>query len=349
MTTNTRQQGFGPVRGGAGDSRPTLKTIAELTGLAVTTVSRALKDGPELNAETKARVRAVAEEIGYRPDRAGVRLRTGRTFVISLILDQNDEIADFARRIIIGISSVLHATPYHLVVMPLFRDADPMDPVRYVLDTRAADGIIFTHTRPLDARVRLLLERDFPFVTHGRTELASPHPFHDYDNHAFAHQAASRLLARGRRRLALIRPPREFTYYQQMVHGFMQPIAEAGAASTVIEGVDLDTSPGELRAFARRLAASPERPDGIVCASEIRCVALMAGLQDAGLVIGRDVDVIAKQTSDLLDHVTPAIDSIGEDLVFAGEELARILLRRIAGAPMAELQSLGAPQFHRRT
>lgn len=347
MTTNSRQQRTRPAVRGNG--RPTLKTIAEMTGLAVTTVSRALKDGPELSADTKARVRAVAAEIGYRPDRAGVRLRTGRTYVISLILDQNDELAEFARRIIIGISTVLRRTPYHLVVMPQFRDADPMDPVRYVLDTGAADGIIFTHTRPFDARVRLLLERDFPFVTHGRTELASPHPFHDYDNHAFARRAAERLLARGRRRLALIRPPREFTYCRQMAHGFIQPVAEAGAASTVVDEVDLDTSPADLRAFARRLAERPDRPDGVVCASEIRCVALIAGLQDAGLTIGVDVDVIAKQTSDLFDHLSPTIDSFGEDLVLAGEELARLLLRRIAGAPVAELQSLGIPQFHRRT
>ena len=61
---------------------PTLKTISEATGLAVTTVSRALKDGPELSAETRARVREVATQLGYRPHRAGVRLRTGRTFVV---------------------------------------------------------------------------------------------------------------------------------------------------------------------------------------------------------------------------------------------------------------------------
>ncbi|MBL8893261.1 MAG: LacI family DNA-binding transcriptional regulator, partial [Rhizobiales bacterium] len=62
-------------------ARPTLKTIAELTGLGVTTVSRALKDGPELSLRTKQRVRNVANEIGYLPHRAGVRLKTGKTFV----------------------------------------------------------------------------------------------------------------------------------------------------------------------------------------------------------------------------------------------------------------------------
>ena len=247
--------GATPARG-----RPTLKTIAGLTGLGVTTVSRALKDGPELSAETKARVRAVAAEIGYRPNRAGVRLRTGRTFVIGLILDQNDEIAEFARRIIIGISSALRGTPYHLVVMPQFRDSDPMDPIRYVLQTGAADGIIFTHTRPHDPRVKLLQERGFPFVTHGRTALAEPHPFHDFDNRAFAELAASRLAERGRHALALVKPPREFTYYRHMVDGFRTAASAAGVGAEILDGVDLDTTPGALRDFARNACRTERSP-----------------------------------------------------------------------------------------
>ncbi|EJZ17429.1 LacI family DNA-binding transcriptional regulator, partial [Rhizobium sp. Pop5] len=61
--------------------RPTLKTIAFMTGLGVTTVSRALKDAPDIGAETKERVRMVARQLGYQPNRAGVRLRTGKTNV----------------------------------------------------------------------------------------------------------------------------------------------------------------------------------------------------------------------------------------------------------------------------
>jgi Bacterial regulatory proteins, lacI family len=61
--------------------RPTLKTIAEATGFAVATVSRALKDAPDIGEETKRRVREAAERLGYRQNRAAVRLRTGKTNV----------------------------------------------------------------------------------------------------------------------------------------------------------------------------------------------------------------------------------------------------------------------------
>jgi LacI family transcriptional regulator len=329
--------------------RPTLKTISEITGLGVTTVSRALKGGSELSAETRARVQSVADDIGYRPNRAGVRLRTGRTYVIGLILDQSVTIAEFERRIILGVSSVLFDTDYHLVVMPLRQGADVLEPVRYFAETGAADGLIFTHTQPQDARVRYLSERRFPFVSHGRTDMGLPHAFYDFDNERFMVEAVERLAAKGRRRLALIPPPDSLTCAHHMFDGFRASVEAAGIGGIVVEGVDLDGDPLEFRAAGRRLASGPNPPDGYICANETRSIALMAGLREAGFVVGMDGDVIAKDTSDLLDHITPAIDSYYEDLTFAGAELARLLLRRIAGTPVSELQTIAAPQLHRRT
>ena len=74
------------------DERPTLKTIAAATGLAIATVSRALKDAPDIGEETKRRVRETAERLGYRPNRAGVRLRTGKTNVIALVLSAEADV-----------------------------------------------------------------------------------------------------------------------------------------------------------------------------------------------------------------------------------------------------------------
>ncbi|WP_224404925.1 LacI family transcriptional regulator [Afifella sp. IM 167] len=329
-------------------ARPTLRTLADLTGLGVTTVSRALKDAPELSAETKARVRTLAAEIGYRPDRAALRLRTGKTLVIALVLDQSDAIAEFARRMIFGISRALEGTSYHLVVFPQFDGADPLEPIRYIADTAAADGVIFTHTRPQDPRVKLLLSRDFPFVTHGRTHFGNAHPFHDFDNGAFARLAVERLVACGRKRLALIAPRGEFTYGEYMLGAFAEAAGKAGVAHATLEGIDLDSPARAFRAAARRTAGPPAGFDGFVCASETRSIALIAGLQDAGFTVGRDADVIAKETSDLLDNISPPIDSFCEDLVFAGSELTRLLLARMQGAPAADLNSLSQPEFRRR-
>jgi len=90
-------------------SKPTLRTIAEITGLAVTTVSRALSDAPQISIETRKRVREVADQIGYSPDRAAQRLKTGRTNVIGVLLDRLPR-----RRVAISAAAVA-ATGYLLV------------------------------------------------------------------------------------------------------------------------------------------------------------------------------------------------------------------------------------------
>src|SRR6478735_12688639 len=149
--------------------RPTLKTIAFMTGLGITTVSRALKDAPDIGAETKERVRMVASQLGYQPNRAGVRLRTGKTNVIALVLSIDEEIMGFSSQLVFGISDVLSGTPYHLVVTPYSLSRDPLVPVRYVVDTASADGVIISRIEPDDPRVRLLAEHNMPFATHGRT------------------------------------------------------------------------------------------------------------------------------------------------------------------------------------
>src|SRR5215217_2941835 len=128
--------------------RPTLKTIAFMTGLGITTVSRALKDAPDIGAETKERVRLVARQVGYHPNRAGVRLRTGKTNVISLILSLEEEFIGLTSPMVVGISEILATTQYHLVITPYSMKTDPLDPVRYVLETGAADGVIISRTEP---------------------------------------------------------------------------------------------------------------------------------------------------------------------------------------------------------
>ena len=117
------------------DERPTLKTIAYMTGLGVTTVSRALNDAPDIGQATKERVRLVAKQIGYRPNRAGVRLRTGQTNVISLILSIENEVLGMTSHLVYGISEFLAGSPYHLIVTPYDVRRDPLDPVRYIVET----------------------------------------------------------------------------------------------------------------------------------------------------------------------------------------------------------------------
>ena len=84
-------------------------------------------------------------------------------------------------------------------------------------------------------------------------------------------------------------------------------------------------------------------PDGIICGSELCAMALIDGMIQSGLNVGRDIDVIAKETSDLLNFTRPRIDSLREDLIVAGQQLATHLLDVIEGRDTTSLQSLSQP------
>lgn len=326
------------------EGRPTLRTIAFMTGLGVTTVSRALNDAPDIGQATKERVRLVARQIGYRPNRAGVRLRTGRTNVISLVLSVDTDVLGLTPHIVHGISAHLAGTPYHLVVTPYQLGEDPLDPVRYVCETGSADGVIFSRTEPEDARVRYLTAQGLPFATHGRTETGIDHPFFDFDNTRFAEIAVGRLARRGRRRLALLAPPGRYTYTRHMVRGFLAALERHDLVEVPIHELDTDTPSDAIEAEIARLMRSRHPPDGIVCASASAAIATVVGAETAGFEIGRDLDIATKESFNLMRKFRRPIEVVKEDFRLAGTALARSVLGAIAGRPIAELQTLVVPE-----
>ena len=335
-----------PKRRGARPSgKPTLRTIAEMTGLAITTISRAMNNAPELSQETRERVQKIAAEIGYVPDRTALRLKTGRTHVISLILDPHDEILGFGQSMVSGLTEALRDTSYHLVITPNFRNIEPIEPIRYILRNKAADGVIFSRTEPDDARVKLLLESNFPFVSHGRTEFETQHPYVDYDNFSFAYHATKRLVSKGRKKLTIMLPPPRFTFGRHLHDGFMTALAETGADYDFCEGVTLDSTADEIRQATSARRQRPAPPDGYICSGDASALAVMAGLTDVGITIGREADVVAKQTSGIFSQVRPKVDAIYEDTALAGKQMGELLLRRIQGEPAEALQILHHPEI----
>jgi LacI family transcriptional regulator len=328
--------------------RPTLRTIAEASGFAVTTVSRALAGDEKIARSTRDEVNRIARQIGYVPDRAAQRLRTGKTNVIALVLSPHEEIIGFRGSMIAGLQQAVAGTPYHITMAPYEGDADPMVPIRHIVRNRLADGIVFSGTQPDDPRVSWLGEQDFPFVSHGRTDGTLPHAWCDYDNAAFARLAVKRLQERGRKRLLLIPPQPNRTYARHMREGFDEAVAAQGLSGMLAPGLTLSTRPVELQQGAARLAREAGI-DGFICPGEVAAMAVLAGLQDDGLRIGQDVDVLAKQTSPTFDLYRPRIDTIYEDIREAGETLGRLLLRRIADEAPERLQVLLGPRASFRT
>lgn len=336
----TDSHGTGPKP----DERPTLKTIAAETGLAIATVSRALKDAPDIGEETKRRVRETAQRLGYRPNRAGVRLRTGKTNVIALVLSTEADVMNNTSQLLYSIARALKGTAYHLVVMPFFPDEDPMTPIRYIVETGSADGVILNQTRPDDPRIRYMHDHQFPFATHGRTEMGLSHPYFDYDNEAFARVAVRDLHARGRKRLMIVAPPRNHSYSNHMLTGFSEEAASLGLTIEIASPVTSDSAGTEIEDYMAARFAQPNPPDGLVFGSTTSTMASVAGAERSGAVLGSDFDAVGKEAIPFLRRFRRDLIVMHEDVGRAGDFLARAIISAIERKPPELSQFLDRPE-----
>ena len=329
--------------------RPTLKTVAGETGLAVTTVSRALNDAPDIGEETKARVREAAARVGYVRDRAAHRLRTGRTNVISLLMTPETDPLNHTARLIHGLASELRGTPFHLVLTPVLRDEDPLVQVRHVTETQAADAIVINAVRPDDARIAYMARAGMPFATHGRSSMT--HPFYDFDNAAFARLAVGEMARRGRRRLLIVAPPQDQSYGQHVMEGARAACAAHGVGWERLETATTDAPLEVLEpAIGAALARGPSGGgaggfDAILTASAISAMASACAAEALGLRVGGEFDIASKEAQPFLRRFRPGIITVREDMSAAGAFLARAAMAAIAdpGAPpMTHLDVPGA-------
>jgi LacI family transcriptional regulator len=331
------------------EKRPTLKTIAEITGLSLSTVSLSLRHGSKLKKATRERVAEAAAQIGYVPNRAGVRLRTGKTNVISLVLATEENTLDYIRRMIHGIGVHIQHTGFHLNVVPEIERTDPVATIRYILNNRTADGVILTHTSARDPRVQFLMEHNFPFVSHGRTEFYSPHPYHDFHAERYVELAVERLASKSRRRILLIPVNDKTTNFALTVGAFNRSVMSNGIVGDVVNDQALIDGAKKARAYGYSLSQKSEPFDAIVCSSELVGLAIVSGLQDGGLILGQHYDMVCRQTTDILPTLYPEMDTLSEDLYASGAELADLLIRAIAGDEVSDLQTLHEPVVHWRS
>lgn len=325
------------------EGKPTLKTIAKLSGLAVPTVSRALNDAPDIGNETKKLIRKIAAEIGYVPNRAGVRLRTGRTNVISLVLPTENDLMGSLARFLTSVAGGLRDTPFHLIVTPFFPDQDPLEPIRYVVETGSADAVIFNQLQPQDARVDYLMERGFPFATHGRSNSFEKYAYYDFDNAAFGHLAATKLASRGRKTILVIAPPIAQSYAQHLIAGIQTAARECALDLIIADKITSDSASLDVIAYVHQTLVDNPAIDAIITASTSSAMAAVAGLEAHGAAVGREIDLFTKEAMPFLRLFRADILTVGEQVDVAGAFLAKAAMQAISHPSAPPMQCLEVP------
>ncbi len=319
--------------------KATIGTISEVTGLSLATVSRALSGSEAVLPETRDKVLAAAKKLNYVRDRAAVRLKTGKTWVVALIMDRRDVSQPAFKDLLLGVSDTLSATDYHLIVLPDAKGPDPLETLRYVVERGLADAIVISHIASADVRVKYLLEKKFPFCTHGRTRLPSNsrsrqkdhtaylnHPFVDFANEDYAAAAVSALVARGRKKLGILLPHEGATFRMHLIEGFLEACKAHGVKGEAVSNLDTDGSPDHIYSWAAKQA---KKYDGLVATRESILVALMGGLSDCGLTPGRQIDVVSKRSTSMPLYMRQPVLACFEDIALTGQLIAHNLLHQL--------------------
>ena len=324
--------------------KPTLKTISELSGLAITTVSRALSNAPDISISTKEKVKKIADEIGYIPDRAGVRLRTGRTNVISLIMSTDSEIMDMTGRLISSIALGLRGTPYHLNMTHHFPGDDPMKPIKYIVETGSADALIFNQVQPNDPRVHYLIEKKFPFTMHGRSCPNEKQSFVDYDNGEFAKIAIEKLVKKNRKHILMITPPQNQSYGLEMVQSAKNTAEKHNISLIIAPIITSDSSITLISDTVSKQIINNKKIDGILVGTPKGAMAAVAGFEKLNLSIGQDIDIVAKDAVNFLKLFRNQIIVINENVEIAGKKLAEAAIHAAQNPDSEPIQYIDRPE-----
>ncbi|WP_138464520.1 LacI family DNA-binding transcriptional regulator [Poseidonocella sp. HB161398] len=327
-------------------TRPNLRQIADSLGLSVTTVSRALKDGPEVHPKTVARVKEAAAAAGYVPNLRGLALRTGRTHAITAVLplEARAYLSDIARLPLIeGMTVAARARGYTLAIQSPLPEEDPLEALRKIVHLGASDGVVITRMTEEDRRVAWLEQNGVPFATFGRSAGASLHAYVDIDNHRIAREAAAHLAAAGHRRIALQLLSGTDVSSADRLEGYRAALATAGlAADPALVGRDDFSLEASQTSFARMLDEA-DPPTALICASELGLLGAIAALRQRGLVPGTDVALIARDNTRLCGYLSLPVLAHRVDMALAGETLVAALAGRIETPAAPPLRTVIAP------
>jgi LacI family transcriptional regulator len=312
-------------------SRPTQKDVAIRAGVSQATVSMVLGGATtqSVSAETVLRIRAVAEELGYVPNRFAQALKTRRTMTIACIVP--DITNPFYPGLIRGVQKIAQDRDYDVIAVNT--DGIPARE-RHFLDWARqgrVDGVIgvFFTVRVQDFVP--LLDIGIPVVRIESAkkrggDLAIDDIF--VDSHAAAISVTEHLIAKGHRRIAMVAG----TGGPQgvRVEGYREVLGRAGIEPLVV----IDNAFSEDGGFraAEAILATGYEPTAIFAANDLMAIGVMQALRERNIAIPSEIAVFGFDDISAARLVTPPLSTVAQFQDRMGEKAAEILIERLSGS-----------------
>lgn len=313
--------------GRRGTTRSSMREVADLAGVAMSSVSRVLSNHPDVSPAMHERVMLAVERLGYQPDMLAQSLRRRATKTVGFVVGDiaNPLLAEIAG----SAETVLRGAGYSMLLTN--SENEPSLDAQHVglLEQRRVDGLLLSLAAEDDPATLSLLSRiDSPIVLIDRELPPTVRASAVLSDHRSGMRAAvAHLLELGHREIGLILgQPLRFTRERRI--GLQEAYQERRLAPTytIVEG-RLGTSHG--REATRGLLSSDRPPTALVAGGNQLVVGALEELRDRGLRVGRDVSLVSCDTVSVTELYDPPIAVVRRDNAEIGRCAAQLLLDQL--------------------
>ena len=311
--------------------RASMREVAELADVAISSVSRVLSKHPDVSAEMRERVQTAVRQLEYEPDFLAQSLRRGATLSVGYVV--GDISNPLIATITSGAESVLRAAGYSMLLMN--SENDPALDAAHIrfFQARRVDGMILSlaseqRQETLDALAQVdvpivLIDRDMP------SEVSASIVRNDH--RAGIRAAVEHLIDLGHRRIALVTGALDLWPIRERVAGMADAVAARGVPDETISLIgSLSAEHGE--ASTEQLLAMRPRPTAIVAGGNQVLAGCVRALVRNKVLIPDDMSLVTCDEVALSALHSPPIASVGRDTVALGRVAADLLLERLAGS-----------------
>ena len=306
----------------------TIKDIAKILGISASTVSRALKDHPDISPKTKKMVQAFAEKVHYRPNALALNLRRSKTNTIGIILPE--VVHHFFASVLAGIDKVAYAAGYNVMICQSNEDYNrEVSDAQALLDNRV-DGILMSmskSTYELD-HIRNLIDQGIPVVFFDRAPEGIEADKVLIDDYTGAKIATHHLISIGCKKILHLAGPQNLAIGQRRKEGYRAALSEVGIEYNPDFVLKCDTR-DEVFANAGKILQMASNIDGIFAVNDSTAIAAMQVLMKNDIKVPDHISVIGFGDGPNATIAYPPLSTVEQKGIEMGKEAIQLLINQI--------------------
>jgi LacI family transcriptional regulator len=312
------------------EHRPvTIKDLARILNISVSTVSRALRDTYDVNQETRDKVMSLAQELHYKRNLNATGLARGGTHNIGIILPNVTNY--FFSTVITGVQEVAYSNDYNITLYLTNDSAEKEREITQNLFISGLDGLLVSvssASRSCD-HFQQLIDKGIPVVFFASVPSDVEASRVSQDGYHGAVEAVTHLVQNGYKRIAHIAGPRELAFTQERLDGYFEVLKkyELPVHDEWIIYSGFSQEAGERDTY--RLLELEERPDAIFAINDRKAVGAMVALKNKDVCIGKEIGVIGFTDEPVASLISPSLTTIAVPAFEIGETSCDLLLQAI--------------------